>query len=48
MKKIKFGQNRFWATAQLYCEIFFFFLYCNTVFVLKRRKLGGLKLYCER
>ena len=21
--------------------------YCNTVFVLQRRKLGGLKLYCK-
>ena len=45
MKKNFWGRTN-WATAQLYCEKKK--LYCNTVFVLQRRKLGGLKLYCKR
>ena len=66
-KKKKLVQYRFWATAQLYCEIVLLALqlyckregwkncsekkknlYCNTIFVLQRRELGGLKLYCKR
>ena len=35
-EKKKIGHNCFWATAQLYSEIFFF--YCNTVFVLQRER----------
>ena len=28
-----------WATAQLYCEFFIFFLYCNLAIVLQERGL---------
>ena len=47
MEKKKNWCRMNWATAQLYCEKKKN-LYCNTVFVLQRRKLGELKLYCKR